>query len=452
MSHAISTIPGPRGHFLLGSIPEIMKDRVQFLVDLQRDHGDIVQIRLGPFNAILLFHPDGIQHILQDNHINYSKETRTYANVSAIAGNGLICSNGDFWLRQRRLMQPAFHQNQINLMSDMMCREANLMFERWEPYIRDGQTINIAHEMMRLTLSVATQALFGNKVHDPDRLLATNISFLMKDTAFRFEHPFYPPRWVPASRNRQFNAAMKNFNQVIYSMIAERRSNPHDQALDLLDILMNAREEENGEMMNDLQLRDEVATLFLAGHETSAVALSWTLYLLSEHPEIETRLRGELQQVLAGREPTLADLPNLPYTRMVVEESMRLYPPAWLTERKALADDEIGGYRIPAGVTLAVSPYVTHRHPQFWKDPDAFDPEHFAPQNSEKRPRYAYFPFGGGPRQCIGKNMALLEIQLVLPMILQHCRLKLAPGWEVKTEPELSLRLKGGLWMQLKPA
>ena len=435
----------------MGSIPEIMQDRVKFLLDLQRDYGDVVQIRLGPFSAVLLFHPDGIQHILQDNHANYSKETRTYANVSAIAGNGLICSNGDFWLRQRRLMQPAFHQNQINAMSEMMCREANSMLERWEPHIRNGQTINVAHEMMRLTLAVATQALFGNKVHDPDRLLAADISFLMKDTAFRFEHPFYPPRWVPAPRNRQFNTAMKNFNHVIYSLIADRRNNPHEQAVDLLDMLITAREEESGEMMNDLQLRDEAATLFLAGHETSAIALSWTLYLLSQHPEIEKRLRSELQQVLAGRNPTLADLPNMPYTRMVVEESMRLYPPAWLTERKSIGDDVIGGYHIPAGTTLAVTPFVTHRHPQLWKNPNTFDPEHFSPQQSEKRLRYAYFPFGGGPRQCIGKSMALLEIQLVLPMILQHCRFSLAPGWEVKREPELSLRLKGGLPMQLMP-
>ena len=196
---------------------------------------------------------------------------------------------------------------------------------------------------------------------------------------------------------------------------------------------------------------DEAATLFLAGHETSAIALSWTLYLLSQHPEIEKRLRSELQQVLAGRNPTLADLPNMPYTRMVVEESMRLYPPAWFTERKSIGDDVIGGYHIPAGTTLAVTPFVTHRHPQLWKNPNTFDPEHFSPQQSEKRLRYAYFPFGGGPRQCIGKSMALLEIQLVLPMILQHCRFNLAPGWEVKREPELSLRLQGGLPMQLRP-
>lgn len=452
MSHPNSTIPGPKGHFLMGSIPEIKRDRVKFLLDLQRDYGDVVRIRLGPFEGVVLFHPDGIQHILQDNQSNYSKETRTYASLKALAGNGLICSNGDFWLRQRRLMQPAFHQHQINAMNEMMCRETNSMLERWEPFIRDGQTLNVAHEMMRLSLEIATQALFGSKVHDPDRLLAKSVSFLMSDTAFRFENPFYPPLWVPVSRNRQFNSAMQDFDQVIYSMITERRRNSQEQTGDLLDMLMQAQEEGNGERMSDKQLRDEVVTLFLAGHETSAIALSWTLYLLSQHPEIEKRLRSELHQVLAGKDPTLVDLPNLVYTRMVIEESMRLYPPAWLTERKALVDDEIGGYLIRAGTTLAITQYVTHRHPDFWDDPHTFNPERFAPQYSGQRPPYAYFPFGGGARQCIGKNLALLETQLVLSMIVQHCRFNLLPDWQVQTEPELSLRLKGGLPMQLRPA
>jgi cytochrome P450 len=212
---------------------------------------------------------------------------------------------------------------------------------------------------------------------------------------------------------------------------------------------MHAREEDNDNLMNDKQLRDEIVTLFIAGHETTALALSWTLYLLSQHPDVENCLRKELDVVLAGRTPTLIDLPKLTYLRKVLDESMRLYPPGWLTERKAITDDEIGGYRIPAGTTLAITQYVTHRHPQFWDEPTKFDPERFTPQRSSGRPRYAYFPFGGGPRQCIGKNLATLETQLVLAMIVQRCRFHLTPGWEVKTEPELSLRLKGGLCMQL---
>ena len=450
MNHPPSNIPGPKGHFLTGSIPEIQQDRVKFLLDLQRDYGDIVRIKLGPFEALVLFHPDGIQHILQDNHTNYSKDTHTYASLSALVGNGLISSNGDFWLRQRRLMQPAFHHQQINALSGMICKEANSLLDGWESFIRDGELLNMTNEMMRLSLSVATQALFGNRMHDPDHLLASNISFLMTDTAFRFEHPFYPPYWVPAARNRQFNAAMKSLDRVIYGMISKRRDHPK-QADDLLAMLMQAHEAGNENSMSDKQLRDEVVTLFLAGHETTALALSWTLYLLSQHPEVEACLRSELDHILAGRNPSLADLPKLVYTRMVLDESMRLYPPAWITERKALADDEIGGYLIPAGTTLAVTQYVTHRHSQFWENPNAFDPERFNPQRSEGRPRYAYFPFGGGPRQCIGKDLALLETHLVLAMIVQRCRFDLEQGLEIKTEPELSLRLKGGLKMRLRP-
>src|SRR5512141_2078207 len=207
MKNPITVIPGPRGHFVLGSIPEIQQDRVKFLLDLQRDYGDVVKIRLGPFEALVLFHPDGIQHILQDNQSNYSKETRTYASLSNLVGNGLISSNGDFWLRQRRLMQPAFHQHQINGLSEMICQETQSMLDDWETSIRNRGTINVAHEMMRVSLNVATQALFGSKVHDPDRVIATSVSYLMSDTAFRFEHPFYPPLWVPVAHNRKFNTA-----------------------------------------------------------------------------------------------------------------------------------------------------------------------------------------------------------------------------------------------------
>jgi len=452
-----ATIPGPKGHFLLGSIPEIQRDRVQFLLDLHRDFGDVVRMRFGPYQAVVIFHPQAIQHVMQDNHKNYSKETPTYASLSQLVGNGLITSNGDFWLRQRRLMQPAFHRNAINALGEMIVQQTQQTLDHLEASAESGQTVNISYELMNLTLGVATQALFGSPVQDVDGKLGENIAFLMTDTAFRFEHPFYPPLWFPASRNRQFNAAMQRLDRVIYGIIAERRT-PTGEKDNLLDLMMQAQlegDENSGagpQSMTDRQLRDEVVTLFLAGHETTAVSLCWTLYLLSQHPEVEARLRGELDQVLAGRSPTLEDLPRLEYTRMVRDESMRLYPPAWLTERKALGEDVLCGYHIPAGTILAISQFVTHRHPQFWENPDTFDPERFSPERSEGRHSYAYFPFGGGPRMCIGKNLALLETHLALPMLLQRFRFELEPGWQVKAEPELSLRLKGGLRMRLKPA
>jgi cytochrome P450 len=454
---SLTAIPGPKGHFLLGSIPAIQRDRVQFLVDLRRDYGDIVRIRLGPYSAVVIFHPDAIQRILQDNHKNYSKETRTYASLSLLVGNGLVTSNGDFWLRQRRLMQPAFHRNEINALSEMIVQQTQLILDHLQTSAEDGQAVNIAHEMMNLTLGVATQALFGSRVQDVDGKLGETIQFLMSDTAFRFEHPFYPPVWFPAPRNRQFNSATQRLDHVIYGIIAERRSHPGEKH-DLLEMMIQAQleadEATEGESrrMTDKQLRDEVVTIFLAGHETTAICLCWTLYLLSQHPEVEARLRRELDVVLAGRPPTLEDLPRLEYTRMVRDESMRLYPPAWLTERKSLGEDVLGGYRIPAGATLAITQFVTHRHPDFWENPDTFDPERFSPERSAGQHSYAFFPFGGGPRQCIGKNLALLETHLTLALLLQRFRFELEPGWQVKTEPELSLRLKGGLRMRLKPA
>ncbi len=401
-----------------------------------------------PTSAVLVFHPDGVQHVLQDNHANYTKQTRAFAGLKPLLGNGLLVSDGDFWLRQRRLMQPAFHRQQINTFAEMMIAETDAMLDRWARANQPGKPINVQHEMMRLTLAIVTQALFGSKVGDPDGTLGKNIGILLGDSTFRFDHPFYPPLWAPTGQNRRFKKARAELDRVIYSLIASRRSAAAEQH-DLLNLLMAAQDPASGQGMSDTQLRDEVMTLFLAGHETTAVSLSWTLYLLSQHPQVEARLRDELDETLGGRPPTLGDLPALSYTRMVLDESMRLYPPAWITERKALADDEICGYSVPAGTTVVVSPFATHRHVHFWTDPEVFDPQRFSAERSAGRPRYAYFPFGGGPRQCIGNNFALIEAQLILALIVQRCRLEMAPGWKVEPEPLVTLRPKGGLWMVL---
>jgi cytochrome P450 len=452
-----ATIPGPRGHFLLGSIPAIQRDRVQFLVDLQRDFGDVARIRLGPYEAVVIFHPDAIQRVLQDNQNNYSKDTRTYQSLSLLVGNGLVSSNGDFWLQQRRLMQPVFHRNQINSLADMIVQQIRLFLDHLEALAESGQAVDLSRQLMNLSVWVATQALFGTRLQEIDGDLGEFVSFLMSDTAFRFEHPFYPPVWFPAPRNRQFSRALRYFDDVIYRIFAERRAFPGEKNT-LLDMMMQSELEGDQETgakpsrMSDRQLRDEVVTLFLAGSETTSVSLCWTLYLLSQHPEVEARLRLELDQVLAGRSPKLEDLPRLEYTRWVRDESMRLFPPAWLTERKSLGEDVLCGYRIPAGTTLGITQFVTHRHPEFWQHPDDFDPERFSPERSRDRHGFAYFPFGGGQRQCIGKNLALLETQLTIAMLLQRFRFELKPGFRVEKDPELSLRLKGGLPMILKPA
>lgn len=455
MNLPFPNIPGPKGHFLLGSLPDIQRDRVQFLIDLQREYGDVVKIRLGPVEGLVIFHPDAIQRVMQDNQSNYSKDTIAFNNMKLIFGNGLITSNGDFWLRQRRLMQPSFHKDKINHLCEMIVRQTQMALDSMESATRSGQEINITHEMMNLTMGIATQALFSNWVQDVNGELAEIIYHLASDTTFRFEHPFYPPLWFPASRNRRLNKALKRLDDVIDGIIDERRKHPGEKD-DLLEMMMNAQLEEQestGDQprrMTDKQLHDEVVTLLLAGHESTSVSLCWTLYLLSQHPEVETRLRHELNEVLGSRPPRLEDLPQLDYTRMVRDESMRLYPPVWLTERKPIEEDVLCGYRIPAGITIGITQYVTHRHPDFWNNPEAFDPDRFSKERSIDRHEYAYFPFSGGGRQCLGKSLAMMETQIILAMLLQRYHFELRPDSQVVKEPQLSLRQKGGLWMKLK--
>ncbi len=444
-----SSIPGPKGHFLTGSLPELQHDRLSFLMELAQKYGDVIQLRLGPETAVLALHPDDVQHVLQENYANYSKKTRVFESLKPLLGNGLLVSNGDFWLRQRRLMQPAFHRQQINSFSELMVRETQSMLESWEGTMRSGQAFNVQQEMMRLTLAIVTQALFGKRVSDANGTLGANIAILLADATFRFDRLLYPGLWAPTPHNLRFKAARREVDRVVYEVIASRRGH-EDAQNDLLSMLIQAQDEATGLGMTDQQLRDEVVTLFLAGHETTAVALSWTFYLLSQHPEVETRLVQELDQVLGGRVPTLADLPGLVYTRQVLDES----PCASIRQpgspnAEAINEDVIGGYPIPAGTSLVLSQYATHRRPQFWPDPETFNPDRFSPEQSNGRPRYAYFPFGGGPRQCIGNIFALVESQLILAAILQRFRLELAPGCKVEPEPLVTLRPKNGLWMKI---
>jgi len=295
--------------------------------------------------------------------------------------------------------------------------------------------------------------LFSAKVTDETNAIGQAITTIMGNIEFRYVVPFYPSVSVPTPRNRRHLAALRTLDQIVYGILHERRRHPRpaDRSGDLLSLLIEARDEETGEGMSDKQLRDEVLTLFVAGHESTANALAWTFYLLSQHPEAERRLRAELAEALAGGTPTVADLPNLPYTRMVIEESMRLYPPAWIMIRSAVADDEICGYRIPANATVLISPYVIHRLPAFWEAPAEFDPERFTPERSAGRPPFAYFPFGGGPHQCIGKGYALQAAQLILATVAQRFRLRLAPGQAVEPQALLTLRPRGGLPMTAHP-
>jgi cytochrome P450 len=442
--------PGPRGNVVLGSIGDLYCDRLRFVLDVARTYGDVAQYRVAHMRMYQVNHPAGVGRLLHDNHRNYSKDVATFGTLRLILGNGLFTSDGDFWRRQRRLAQPAFHQRRVTAFGDLMTDATLAMLERWRPSVAQRQPLDVATEFMHLTLEVATRALFSASVERDVDAIGRAITTLLNEVTFRFTFPFYPPLKVPTPRNRRFLAAQATLDGVIYGIIAERRRQPgeHD---DLLALLMEARDEKTGEGMSDRQLRDEVITLFVAGHETTANALSWSSYLLSTHVAVARKMRAEVDEALQGRIPTAADLPNLPYTRMVIDETLRLYPPAWITNRRAIEDDTICGYRIPADAIVSISPYVTHRDPTLWQNPEGFDPDRFAPERSSGRPHFAYFPFGGGPHQCIGKGFALLEATLVLALLTQQYELHLVPGRRVETVAMATLRPRYGMWMTAHP-
>jgi cytochrome P450 len=441
--------PGPRGHLLLGVLPEVRRDALGLLMRTARQYGDVARYRLGPMTSHLISHPDGVRHVLQEHVKNYTKDHFSYRLVARVAGNGLITSQGSFWLRQRRLAQPAFHRQRISAMADAMTRTTAAMLERWDAHAARGEAVGMVEEMMRLTLTIVGAALFGTSVGDKARVVGAAFNVLSEQTVTRFRTMRLLPPVLPTRYDREFRAANRTLHGAVMDIISERRRSNEDRG-DLLSMFMLARDEETGETMTDEQLRDEVLTMLVAGHETTATTMSWVWALLDQHPDVEAKLHAELDAVLGGRLPTAADVARLGYTRMVVEEAMRLYPPVYILSRAVKEDDVIGGFRIPAGTSVDLSPYITHRHPDFWERPEEFLPERFSPEASAQRPRYAYFPFSGGPRQCIGNGFAMMEAQLILATVAQRFRPRRLPGQVLEPEQLITLRPKGGLPMHLE--
>lgn len=439
-------VPGPRDHPLLGSLKELKRDRLALLMRLMNEFGDVVKMRLPGMTMYHVHHPDGIRHVLQDNQHNYHKGP-VFDNLRLLVGKGLFTSEGDEWLRQRRLMQPAFHRQRITEFGSLMTGLTNQMLARWDVLARSQRPIDLADEMVHLTMAIISQAMFGTLVSDETNAVSRAIEIALGDFQYRFERPFYPPPFIPTLHNRRFRAALAVLDRTVFEII-ERRRKDANPANDLLSMLMAAREE-GGTGMDDRQLRDEIVTIFIAGHETTARALAWTFYLLDRNPDAEKQLQDELAYTLNGRTPQMSDLPNLSYTRMVIDEALRIYPPVWITSRQALNEDEIMGFRIPPGALVSIAPYATHRHQLFWRDPERFDPSRFALEQSEGRPKFAYLPFGGGPRQCIGNTFALTEAVLVLATIAQHYCLRVPAGHHVEVLPGTTLQPAGGLPMYI---
>jgi cytochrome P450 len=436
------TPPGPSGTPFLGNVTELERAPIEFLTRIHHEYGDVVRLRAFRIPMTLLVHPDHVQHVLQTRHTAYDKETWDFRMLRPVLGESLLTIDGAPWLRRRRLMQPAFHRDRIHGFARTMTDAAERTHERWEAAAQAGAPIDVAAEMSRLALDVVTPCLFGTDV-DFD---AAAVNAAVGAVSAAFIKGMRSPLtllalWLgrPLGPTRRPTAVL---DRIVNGIIAARRRSAADRD-DLLGILMAARDEETGAPLSDRELRNEVLTLFTAGHETTANALSWTWFLLARHPEVERRLHAHLAEVLGGRPPRPDDVPALDYVRMVLDEAMRLYPPAWATSRNPIADDVIGGFAVPAQSLVLLSPYLTHRHPAFWPDPEAFDPERFRPARARAQHRFAYFPFGGGPHRCIGESFALLEATLVLASLAQRWTASIPPERVVTPEPLVTLRPRG---------
>jgi cytochrome P450 len=446
----VAAVPGPG----IGAIPRTLRDfpsnPIQYCSDLFRQYGDFVRFRVGPYAVYMLVHPDFVKHVLQDNNRNYSKG-KFYDAFKPVVGDGLLTSEGDTWRHQRRIANPSFQHAHIHGFVSMFAQQSRSLLEQWATPAHDQTPIDLPREMMRLTFGVVGQALFSMDLEKEAREVGNAITVALAESSRRADMLMGLPLWLPTASNARYKKALQTLNTSVFQIIQERRA-MRDRPVDLLTMLIEAVDEETGDSMSDQELRDEVMTFMLAGHETTANALTWTWFLLSEHPDAEHRVRAECRQVVGERLPTFADLEHLTYTKMVFQESMRLYPPIPFIARTALQSDQIGGYTIPSNSAVLLSQYLTHRHPAFWDHPETFDPERFTPAAIEKRPELCYFPFSRGQRMCIGEDFATLEAQVFLCMAVQKYSLHRVSTEPVELLEQVTLRPKGGMLMRVTSA
>jgi cytochrome P450 len=433
--------PGPKGHPILGVMPEFNRDSLGFVMKC-REYGDVVRARFFYVTCYFLYNPNDIEDVLSTNARNFRKSMALRSNFfQRLLGNGLLTSEGDFWRRQRRLAQPAFHRQRIGGYGDVMADYAERIAARW----CDGEVRDIQRDMMRLTLEIVVKTLFDSDVSEDADNVGRILSGLVKPFASQATLKWILDNRLPTPEHRRFHKAVGEIDKIVYRIIGERRASRYDQG-DLLSMLLQAHDDD-GSQMTDAQLRDEVMTLFLAGHETTALVLMWSWYLLAKNPAAERKFHAELDAVLDGRLPQSSDLPRLKYTEMIAKEAMRLYPPAYAVAREAIEECEIGGYRVPRRTQIFAFQWAMQRDPLYFDNPEAFDPDRWTLEFGKKLPKYAYFPFGGGPRQCIGNYFAMMEVVLVLATIGRRLKLSLAPNEVVELSPAMSLRPKHGIKM-----
>ena len=436
-----AVLPGPKGGYFSGSVTHFRRDQLGFYATCAREYGDVVETRMGPYRILLIYHPDAIEELLVTRSRDFVKSPGVRF-LRPLLGDGLLLSEGDTWLRQRRLVQPAFHRQRVAGYGDVMSAFAERQVADW----KNGDVIEVHGEMMALTQAIVGKTLFDADVSGDAHEVGQAARVLAEDFGARLASFRLMPYWLPTPRNLRSRRAVRRLDQIIHRIIAERRASGEDRG-DLLSMLLHAQDGDDGSRMTARQVRDEAMTMFLAGHETTAVALSWTWYLLAQHPAAEACLADELRQVLGGRAPAVADLPRLKYAGMAVTESMRLYPPAYAIGRQAARATEIAGHAVASGDIFIAPAGVVHRDRRWFEEPEAFRPERWAGDLAQRLPRFAYFPFGGGPRQCIGNSFAQMEAVLILATIAQRFRLSLVPGQRITPTPYVTLRPEPGIRM-----
>ncbi|CAA6799132.1 MAG: Cytochrome P450 [uncultured Aureispira sp.] len=434
----------PADHWFFRNSLVLLKDPLAFVISNFEEYGDIYNVNSTIFTIYITANPEHIQEILVTNKKNYPKSD-DYKVLKHSLGNGLLTSEGDFWKKQRRIIQPAFYKDSMNKLLDIMLASTLKAVEA----LKSKTQIELTDEMHFLTLDIVTQCLFGTELKTDSAKIQKAITVENEYLAGRIMKPLQAPFWVPTSKNRAYRKARSYSSSLILDIIKERQENPSEHH-DLLSMLMGTEDADTGEKMSNQQLKDESITIFVAGHETTANALSWTFYLLSQHPEKLQLLQNEIDRVLQGSPPDFKSLRALHYTQMVLEESMRLYPPAWTIGRKVGCDTNMNGYEIKKDSRLILDVFTLHRHPDHWENPMAFEPERFEPEQKKQRHKYAYIPFGAGQRMCVGNSFAMMEMQVVLVLFLQHFKLTLAKDApEVVPEPLITLRPKNGILMDI---
>lgn len=442
MAQDVFELPGPPVHSIVGHLLELSQNPLEFLSNC-RDYGDIVPLRLGLTPYCILMNPEYIEFVLK-NRDDFIKSPG-FRVLKTLLGEGLLTAEGESWFWQRHLAQPVFHQKRINNYANIMVEYTNQMLESWH----DGEIHDIHADMMRLTLQIVMKCIFNTDVDSGEtKVVANALDVAMQWFESKRRQNFLVWEWFPRPENIRYRQAIAEMDDAIYKLINERRQSK-ETSNDLLSMLMDAKDEETGQQMDDKLLRDEVATLMLAGHETTANALSWTWMLLSQHSSAREKLQAELHQVLQGKSPTVEDLPKLVYTQQVIKESMRLYPPVAIFGREAAKDAQIGDYIIHRGTVIMISQWVMHRHPKYFDNPDTFQPERWTEEFEKQLPRGVYIPFGDGPRICIGKGFAQMEAALLLATIAQRFQIDLAPGYPIIPQPSITLRPESGIKVRL---